>query len=106
VRVAASAEADFRNIIDWTLQEFGAIQARIYADTLTAAIAALAAGPTAVGSRERNEIGKGMFVLHGARGGRKGRHFVLFRADKPARRIEVLRLLHDSMDLGAHSPDT
>jgi len=106
VRLTATAESDFQNIIAWTLKEFGDLQARNYADTISAALVALTAGPTTVGARERSEIGKGLFTLHVARSGRKGRHFVLFRVgpDKRQRQIEVLRLLHDAMDLRLHSP--
>jgi toxin ParE1/3/4 len=108
VRLTAAAEADYQNIIAWTLEQFGDLQARIYADTLSAALVELAAGPTTVGAKERREIGKGLFTLHVARGGRKGRHFVLFRIGpgKAQSRIEVLRLLHDAMDLNLHTPGT
>ena len=43
-------------------------------------------------------------TLHVARGGRKGRHFVLYRVNTqgPTQVIDVLRLLHDSMDLSRH----
>jgi toxin ParE1/3/4 len=101
VRLTSTAEADFQNIIDWTLRQFGDRQARIYADTLAAALTALIEGPTTVGARERSEIGRGLFTLHVARGGRKGRHFVLFRVGPNERQhhVEVLRLLHDAMDL-------
>jgi toxin ParE1/3/4 len=99
VRLAATAEADFQNIIVWTLEEFGVGQADIYADTLTSAITALIDGPTIVGARERREIGKGLHTLHVARRGRKGRHFVPFRVNSSTRHIEILRLLHDAMDL-------
>jgi toxin ParE1/3/4 len=108
VRLTESAEADYQKIIAWTLREFGDLQARIYADTLSAALVALTAGPSTVGARERSEIGRGLFALHVARGGRKGRHFVLFRVgpDERPRQIEVLRLLHDAMDLSLHAPGT
>jgi toxin ParE1/3/4 len=101
VRFTATAEADFQNIIDWTLREFGDRQARIHTDTLAAALTALAEGPTAVGAEERSEIRRGLFTLHVARGGRKGSHFVLFRVgpNEPQHYVEVLRLLHDAMDL-------
>jgi toxin ParE1/3/4 len=107
VRLTKTAESDFQSIIVWTLREFGDVQARIYADTLSAALVALTVGPTTVGAKERSEIGKGIFTLHVARGGRKGRHFVLFRvgAGKHPRYIEVLRLLHDAMDLTRHIPE-
>jgi len=106
VRLTATAEAGFQNVIAWTLTQFGDVQARIYADTLSAALVALTAGPTIVGAKERSEIGKGLFTLHVARGGRKGRHFVLFRVGRGGRQrqVEVLRLLHDAMDLRLHTP--
>jgi toxin ParE1/3/4 len=106
VRLTKTAESDFQSIIVWTLREFGDLQARIYADTLSAALVALTGGPTAIGAKERSEIGKGIFALHVARGGHKGRHFVLFRvrAGKHQRHVEVLRLLHDAMGLTRRAP--
>jgi toxin ParE1/3/4 len=107
VRLTNTAEADYQSIIDWTLRQFGDLQARNYADTLSAALVALSQGPTAVGARERHEIGRRLFTLHVTRGGRKGRHFVLFRIgpDKRERQVEVLRLLHDAMDLKLHTSE-
>ena len=67
-------------MLRWTVEHFGERQAHVYAETLTEAIEALAEGPDLAGSRERNDIGDGLRVLHVAPGGRKGRHFVLFRA--------------------------
>jgi toxin ParE1/3/4 len=106
VRLTAAAEIDFQNIIAWTLEHFGPDQAHVYADTLSAALEALAEGPTVVGARERHDILPGLMTLHVARQGRKGRHFVLFRAAAEAAspRIEVLRVLHDAMDLARHVP--
>jgi toxin ParE1/3/4 len=107
VRLTATAEADYRNIIAWTMEHFGDLQARIYADTLSDALLALAEGPATIGIRERTEIGRGLFTLHVARDAHKGRHFVLFRVgpNRRQRHIEVLRLLHDAMDLKLHLPD-
>ena len=104
VRLTAAAEADFQSIIARTSEHCGDRQASAYADTLSAAIAALSAGPTAIGARERREIGRGLFSLHVARGGRNGRHFVLFRVSPAVRLIEILRLLQDAMDLKLHTP--
>lgn len=104
VRLTSPAEADFRNIIAWTLEHFGDRQAIVYAETLSLALEALRAGPTSVGVKERSEVSKGLFTLHVARAGRKGRHFVLFRmAADEEHSIEVLRLLHDTMDLSGHA---
>ena len=51
-------------------------------------------------------LAKGLFALHVARHGRKGRHFVMLRIgqDQRGEVIEVLRLLHDAMDLPRHVP--
>jgi toxin ParE1/3/4 len=104
VRLTAAAEADFEEILRWTADQFGEAQARIYAETITAALNDLAAGPTIVGATERDDILKGIFTLHVARKSRKGRHLVMFRVGRTPDRevIEVLRLLHDAMDLQRH----
>lgn len=104
VRLAVAAEADFHQILRWTAERFGEAQARAYADTLSQAIEALGEGPRVAGARARDDIAKGLIALHVARGGRKGRHFVLYRVGSPARppAIDVLRLLHDAMDLRRH----
>ena len=101
IRLTAAAETDFRNILRWTSGHFGERQAHVYANTLTKAIKALTEGPDLAGARERNDIGEGLRGLHVDRGRRKGRHFVLYRAESQAGppTIDVLRLLHDSMDL-------
>ena len=108
VRLTATAEADFREILRWTLAQFGKAQARLYAETLSAALEALTAGPTVTGARERRDIAKGLYTLHVARKGRKGRHFVMFRIghEHGCKVIEVLRLLHDAMDPQRHLPST
>ena len=108
VRLTATAEADFQEVLRWTLAQFGEAQARIYAETLAAALKDLATGPTVTGARERNDIAKGLSTLHVARKGRKDRHFVMFRTGQVQDRkvIEVLRLLHDAMDLQRHLPPT
>jgi toxin ParE1/3/4 len=107
VRLTAAAEADFREILRWTTAQFGETQARAYAETLIAAFNDLTDGPTLVGVRERSDIAKGIRTLHVARNGRKGRHFVLFRTsrDQGRQTIDILRLLHDAMDLKRHLPD-
>ena len=57
IRLTASAEADLQNILRWTKDQFSAAQARVYAQTLSAALQALAdAGPTTIGAKARNEI--------------------------------------------------
>ena len=106
VRLSAAAEADYRQILRWTVENFGSAQARNYADTLSSALKALNAGPAIIGVKERPEIGNNIHTLHVARKGRKGRHFLMFRVGNIQGQnvIDVLRLLHDSMDLKRHLP--
>ena len=103
VRLGAVAEVDFANILKWTTENFGARQATVYRETLVQAIGDLAKGPDLPGSRARDEIMPGLRTLHVARHGRRGRHFLLYRAVE-GRIIEIGRILHDQMDLKRHLP--
>jgi toxin ParE1/3/4 len=101
VRLASQAELDFSEIITWTLENFGERQAEVYVETLTLAIEALHDGPEQLGAKVRDDIEPGIRILHVARQGRTGRHLVVFR-EAQNQCIDVLRLLHDSMDLARH----
>ena len=108
MQLTAQAEADVAEILEWSAGQFGEAQARHYAETLTSAIEALSEGPGVPGAKARDEIGAGLLTLHVARKGRRGRHFLLFRVGREAGRrvIDVLRVLHDAMDLARHvDPD-
>ncbi|WP_024510896.1 type II toxin-antitoxin system RelE/ParE family toxin [Bradyrhizobium sp. ARR65] len=98
VRLGAAAEVDFANILKWTTENFGARQSRVYRDTLIQAIGELADGPDVAGSMARDEIMVGLRTLNVARRERRGSHFLLYRAASN-RTIEILRILHDRMDL-------
>lgn len=105
VRLASAAEADFAQIVRWTANQFGTRQAQTYARTLSLAIEALSAeGLEVPGSLGGDDILAGLRLLHVARKGRKGRHLVVFRVrmvdETPV--FEVLRVLHDAMDLPRH----
>jgi toxin ParE1/3/4 len=104
VRLTATAQEDYQDILQWTVDKFGLDQARTYADTLSIALEDLCAGPEMLGVTPRIEIGTNIFTLHVARKGRKGRHFVMFQTAQspPDNVIDVLRILHDSMDLQRH----
>ena len=104
VRLTSAAVADFQRIVRWTAGQFGARQAQTYARTLSLAIEALTQGPETLGARARGDMAPGLRSLHVARGARKGRHVVLFRvrAVDQTEVIEVLRVLHDAMDLPQH----
>jgi toxin ParE1/3/4 len=101
LRLAARAKQDISDILAWTGENFGRQQAGTYAETLTLALEALVEGPNVLGAKPRDDIFPGVVVLHVARNGRKGRHFVVFRVGAE-NCIDVLRVLHDSMDLPGH----
>jgi toxin ParE1/3/4 len=104
VRLASAAEADFDQILQWTAERFGKDQADVYAETLLAALDALKEGPAVAGAKARDDLSKGVLALHAARSGRKARHIILFRAETSPGKgtIQVLRILHDAMDLPRH----
>jgi toxin ParE1/3/4 len=101
VRLSLSAEQDIANILRCTAHNFGQLQAEFYAKLLTFSLTQLSDGPNPVGVKVRDELGNGVRTLHIARQEQKGRHFVLFRATS-SDAIDVLRVLHDSMDLPRH----
>jgi toxin ParE1/3/4 len=70
------------------------------------ALEELVGGPEIVGARTRDDIAKGLRDLHIARGGRRGRHLILYRIGprEAGKVIEVLRVLHDAMDPKRHIP--
>lgn len=104
VQPTTDAAADIRHILRWTRKEFGEQQERAYRVTLRAALKALHSGPNIIGVKKRDDLAPGMFTLHVARNGRKGSHFIVFRISE-SHTIDVLRLLHDGMDLAAHLPE-
>jgi toxin ParE1/3/4 len=106
VRVTATARRDFEEIVQWTEQRFGASQARLYARTLSDAIAALMHGPETLGMKRREDIGDCLYTLHVARNKRRGRHFLLCRigGERVSRVLDLLRILYDAMDLPRHLP--
>ena len=103
VRLGAAAEVDFANILKWTTDSFGARQSRSYRDTIVRAIGELAGGPEVAGSKARDEIIPGLRTLHVARHRRRGRHFLMYRVTSGST-IEIVRILHDGMDLQRHVP--
>jgi toxin ParE1/3/4 len=104
VRLGQQAEQDYIEILQWTAKTFGKGQAKTYAETVALAIEALDGGPDALSAKTREDIQPGIRTLHVARQGRAGRHLVVFRVAGST--IDVLRLLHDSMDLPRRLPAT
>jgi toxin ParE1/3/4 len=98
------ANEDLFEIVDWTAEHFGLAQAEAYREVILAALRELEAGPDVAGARRRGDILTGLMSLHIARHGRHGRHLILYRAKPDEPVLEVLRILHDQMDLVLHLP--
>lgn len=97
--LGGAAERDFSDIIDWTTENFGPRQAERYADLILAAIDMIAENPLSKRSRDRAEIGGGYRSVHLAR---PGRHVLLYRLEG-AESVQIVRILHDSMELSRHA---
>jgi toxin ParE1/3/4 len=104
IRLSQPAEHDFVAILHWTAEQFGRQQAAVYSQTLIDALSALSADQFVPDSHARDEIQPGLRSLHVARNQRRGRHLMLYRL-AGQRTIDILRILHDSMDVGRHVPD-
>jgi len=104
VRLSAAAASDYSAIARWTFEQFGPEQARAYIELLDSALIELHAGPSTPGARPRMDLPEGFFALHASRGRRKARHFIVFRYNRDAAEeyMEIVRILHDSMDLQRH----
>ncbi len=103
IRLAAPAETDFRRIIGYTEEQFGARQAAVYRALIRDALVTLEHGPDIPGSVARDDIHAGLRTYHIARRGKRARHFILYRAGD-GHIIDVIRILHDAMDLARHVP--
>jgi toxin ParE1/3/4 len=112
--IAPAAVEDIESILTWTDAQFGE-QARLrYEALLVRAIIDLAEEPDRVGSSSRPEIAPFVRSYHldhsrtrvTDKVGRvkQPRHFLLYRARTDGT-IEIVRVLHDSMNLARHLPD-
>jgi toxin ParE1/3/4 len=100
VRLSDTAEADYDEILRWTARRFGVVQAASYGNLIAAVLARLERGPNIAAVQRRDEVGAGLRTLHV---GRRGRHIILFRISSDLElAIDVLRILHDAMDLVRH----
>lgn len=98
-KLSREAEQDYAKIIAWTVKTFGSRQAQRYRALFKEAHARLAQDPLAAPARTREDLGVGYRVMHLSR---PGRHYLIYRIEE--RRVVVVRILHDSMDLSRHLP--
>ena len=91
-RLSAKSLEDLKSIGRFTLKSWGCEQRNIYLSKIDESFHILAEQPQL--GNARDDIRKGYRVYH------VGRHLIFYR-QKPAE-IEIIRILHDRMDLETH----
>lgn len=94
-RLTPAAKADLSAIWDYTAERWGVAQAESYVRQLQVAIAALATNPR-LGSPADH-------VRPGYRRHRNGSHLIFYR--QQADMIEIVRILHERMDVAERLSD-
>ncbi len=91
ITFSPAAAADLDNIWDYTVEEWGTDQADRYTDDIQDICRSLARG---------DKRGRDVDARAGYRKQAVGKHFVFFRVTDAG--IEVIRILHQSMDVERH----
>lgn len=108
VKFTATARREIVRALRISLREFGADAALRYQGLIEQAIIDVAEVPTRPGSQARDKIGRGIRTYHlslsrdraRTKSGKvtDPRHLVLYRVAGSS--LEIVRLIHDSQDLG------
>lgn len=100
MRVIRSAQAsrDIIEVLAYTKERWGIIQAREYRNLVKEAIETIAKDPGR--GRARDDVRPGIRAFHIAQRGRPARHILFYRLGSST--VEIVRFLHDAMDFGRH----
>ena len=108
-----AARGDIVDSLKRSVEGFGIAGRRRYQALIRKAIQDVAADPTRPGSRERSDLSPGMHSYHLAHSRerartadgivRNPRHILLYHCPD-LQTVEILRVLHDAMDLLRHLP--
>lgn len=101
VRFTTTAAADISSVLAFTLQNFGQVKWLQYQELLATAIDAIADNPMSPASAALAGLPAGYRKMHISRRGRKARHLLCYHVIDDDW-VEILRLLHDSMDVRQH----
>lgn len=118
LRIASTAMEDIEDLLAWSEERLGLSARERYQDLLSRALIDIAGDMARPGVRIRPELGLNVFSYHlffsrdGAtrRSGRarakvlRPRHFLVGRIAEPDL-VDILRVLHDSMEVSRHLPD-
>lgn len=97
LRFFPAVDAQIEETLAFTLERFGPVQYREYAELIEGAFAALEQDPLI--GRERPDILEGARIYHIAQRGRGARHIVVYHVLEEEKVVEVVAFLHDAMDL-------
>lgn len=109
VTLTRAARSDIAEALEWSEERFGEEVRQGYEALIVAALHAVTSNPTLPGSRDRPDLASGIRTLHlrtcrnevspAARRIASPRHFLIYR--QVGQVIQVVRLLHESMDISA-----
>lgn len=94
------AKRDIVDVLSYTKERWGKAQALAYRELIREALRAVAADPLCGKLRSTRP---GVLSHHIKQPGRDARHIVFYRVSS-ANVVEVVRVLHDSMDFDQHLP--
>ncbi|KJZ52949.1 type II toxin-antitoxin system RelE/ParE family toxin [Pseudomonas sp. C 49-2] len=113
-RISNAARADIVDILRLSQTQFGDQARQRYQALILTALQALASTPYCIGSHDRDELAPGLRsyhltysrqqVKHPHGRVKSPRHIVFYRVANDAL-IEVVRLLHDAMEVQLHLPN-
>jgi toxin ParE1/3/4 len=109
VNVSPKARRDVRDILRWSHEQFGREARKRYRRLIQQAFDDLRDDPDRLGVSTRDELAADIRLFHIRHSRRRSsatdrvstpRHFIIFR--RTGDQVNVLRVLHDSMDLASH----
>lgn len=93
-KISKQAEIDLENIWIYTFEEWSLEQADYYYDLIMNEIEYLSTNPKS--GIDYNEVRKGYFQS------RVKSHFIFYRINLNEEKIEIIRILHQQMDIESH----
>ncbi|WP_312311762.1 type II toxin-antitoxin system RelE/ParE family toxin [Empedobacter brevis] len=93
-KISKQAEIDLENIWLYTFEEWSLKQADYYFDLIINEIEHIAEDPKV--GKDYNEIREGYFRS------RLKSHFIFYKINSVEQKIEVIRILHQKMDIDSH----
>ena len=93
-KISKQAEVDLENIWLYTFEEWSQEQADYYYDLIMDEIEYISENPKS--GKDYNEVRKGYFRS------RVKSHFIFYKINLKEEKIEIIRILHQQMDVDSH----